>query len=548
VDGTYANTWGGFWGWVTTGGYGAFLGDNPLARDLDAVFYGRLFWEQFGPVGLALSLVGVIALARRPKVLALTGVALATYVAFAVNYRVPDVEVFFIPAFLLVSVWIGVGLDHAAGLLLPRGRSLALRRALAACGLLLFVAATLQPLVVAARHYPDLDLSQQWTVHDHGLYVLDQPLPANSTIVGLLGETTLLRYFQETVGRRTDVETVAADLETDRREAVEEALAQGRAVFVTRPLPGLAGAHSLSGVTGLIDVAGHWETLIRVGEPSYEEPSLPRPSGEEVLPGVRLLGYGVREHQEHWQAWARLRLWWQAPEGVAEPLKVSARLVDAQGNVVAVTDAEPVGGAYPATAWRSGEVVADAYEIPLPSGLPPGEYRPVVILYHPGTGAERGRVELSPVTLAGNPARPPRRALEASVGQVTYARFGDVELLGVTSPGAGAILRAGDTPPLELLWKAWGEPEGELRLVFWLEDGAPVPLGDEPLGGSYAADHWQDRQVVRQWPSLRIPDGTHPGMYRLRMRVLRDGRPAPWGRGILPVGSDLDLGIVEVGG
>jgi hypothetical protein len=229
-------------------------------------------------------------------------------------------------------------------------------------------------------------------------------------------------------------------------------------------------------------------------------------------------------------------------------LKVSARLVDPQGNVVAVTDAEPVGGAYPATAWRPGEVVTDAYEIPLPPGLPPGEYQPVVILYDPGTGAERGRVELSPITVAGNPARPPRRALEASVGLVTYARFGDVELLGVTSPSAEALLRAGDTLPLELLWQARGEPEGELRLAFWLEDGAQVPLGDERLGGRYAAGLWQDRQVVRQWPSLRIPGGTPPGTYHLWMRVLRDGRPAPWGRWILPAGSDLDLGIVEVGG
>jgi hypothetical protein len=547
LDGTYANTWGGFWRWVTTGGYGAFLGDNALARDLDASFYGRLFWQQFGPVGLALSLAGLIALTRRPKVLALTGVAFATHMAFAVSYRVPDVEVFFIPAFLLVAVWIGVGLDHAASLLRPRGSSLALRRVLAACGLLLFVAATLQPVVVAARQYPDLDLSQQWTVHDYGLYVLDQPLPANSTVIGLLGEMTLLRYFQETVGRRTNVETVAADLEADRRDAVEAALAQGRSVFVTRPLPGLAGGHSLSAVTGLLDVAGHWETLIRVCEPSYDEPSLPRSSGEEVIPGVRLLGYGVREHQEHWQAWARLRIWWQAPEGVAEPFKVSARLVDAQGHVVAVTDAEPVAGAYPATSWRPGEVVTDAYEIPLPSGLPPGEYRPLVILYHPGTGAERGRIELSPVYLAGNPARPPRRALEAGVSQVAYARLGDVELLGFTSPGAGEIFRAGDTLPLELLWQAWGEPEGELRLAFWLEDGEQVPLGDEPLGGRYAAGSWQDRQVVRQWPVLQIPGGTPPGTYRLKMRVLRDARPVPWGRGILPMGSDLDLGIVSIG-
>ena len=80
--------------------------------------------------------------------------------------------------------------------------------------------------------------------------------------------------------------------------------------------------------------------------------------------------------------------------------------MDAGGQVVAATDAEPVSGAYPTTAWRPGEVVADAYEIPLPAGLPPGDYRPLVIVYDPATGAELGRAELEPVYLAGQPGPP----------------------------------------------------------------------------------------------------------------------------------------------
>jgi hypothetical protein len=548
LDGTYTNTWSGFWQWVMASSYGVFLGENPLARDLDAAFYVRLFWQQFGPVGLALALVGILGLLRRPKALALTGLAFLAYCGFAVVYRVPDVEVFLIPAFLVLAVWIGAGLDYAADLLRVRGPSLAWRRLLAVCCLLIFVAAILQPLVIAVRSYPELDLGRRWIVHDYGLYVLDQELPqGSSTIVGLGGEMTLLNYFQDTVGRRADVETVRADDEAARREAVGTALARGRVVFITRPLPGLADEYTLAAVTGSIDVAGDFETLIRVGDPDMEVPDLPRASDLELVPGLQLLGYGVREHHGHWQGWARLRLWWRAPEGLDEPLKVSARLLDASGQAVAAVDAEPVSGAYPTTAWRPGEVVVDAYEIPLPAGLPPGEYTPLIIVYEPDTGTERGRAELAPVYLQGNPARPPRRALEGSVSELVYARFGDVELLGFTPPDPAAVYGPGGTVPLVLLWQALGQPGGDLRVAFWLEDLESYALGEEPVGGLLPARAWQEGQVVRQWPSLRVPEGTPAGVYRLRMRVTRDGQPVPWGRGLLPMGSDLDLGAVQIG-
>jgi hypothetical protein len=546
LDGTYENTWSGFWRWVTASGYSVFFGENPLARDLDAAFYAELFWRQFGPMGMALAVVGLLGLLRRPKALILTGLAFLTYVAFGLVYRVPDVEVFFVPAFLITAVWIGVGLDYAADLLRLRGPSLALRRLLAVGLVLVFLGAGLQSLAIALRTYPDVDLSQRWIVHDYWRYVLREPLPYGSTIVGILGEMTLFRTFQEAAGQRADVETIAADDEAERRAAVEAALAEGGAVYITRPLPGIADEHALGAVIGLIDVAGDWQTLIRVADPAYDAPELPNRVSVEPVPGLQLLGYGVWEHGEHWKAWVRLRLWWQAPEGLAEPFKVSARLVDAGGRTVAATDAAPVAGAYPATAWRPGEVVADAYEIPLPAGLPPGAYTPLVIVYDPATGTEWGRIELAPVTLQGNPARPPRRALEASVAQTVYARFGDVELLGRTPPNPEISHQPGDVLPLTLLWQARGKPGGDLRVRFWLEGEGEHALGEEPVGGDFPANRWSDGQVVRQWPDLRVPGDTPVGSYRLKMRLTRDGRPVPWGRGLVPLGSDLDLGKVQV--
>jgi hypothetical protein len=305
---------------------------------------------------------------------------------------------------------------------------------------------------------------------------------------------------------------------------------------------------------GTIDVAGDLETLIRVADPYYEPPALPRELNLSLAPGLELLGYGVREHHGQWEAWARLRLWWRAQEGLEDPFKVSARLVNvssqslaASDQVVASVDAEPVAAAYPATAWRPGEVVADAYEIPLPAGLPPGDYRPLVIVYEPGTGAELGRALLAPVTLGGNPARPPRQTLEASVNETPHARFGDVELLGFSAPDPSAAYVPGSTLPLVLLWQALGQPSGDLRVAFWLEADGTHTLGEEPVGGNFPASAWQDGQVVRQWPVLRVPQDTPAGSYRLKMRITRDGQPVPWGRGVLPLGSDLELGEVQIG-
>ncbi|MFC2023622.1 hypothetical protein ACFLT5_02665, partial [Chloroflexota bacterium] len=518
------------------------------SRDMNAVEYAGMFWKQFGPVGLSLALVGLLALVRRPKVLALTGLAFVTYLAFAATYQVPDVEVFFIPAFLLTAIWIAAGIDHAADLLRPRGQSPVLRRVLALCSLCVFLAAGLQAIFIAARNAPDLDLSQQWSVHDYGQYVLKEPLPPDSTIVGLLGEMTLLRYFQETEGLRPDVETIAADDERGRREAIDESLARGRSAFITHPLPSLDETQSLGTVIGLMRVSGDGQSLVVVADPLYEAPAVPRPTDLELTPGLQLLGYGVHEHNGHWQRWARLRLWWTSPSRLTKSLKVSVRLLDAGGNLVSTSDAEPVAWSYPTTSWRPGEIVADAYEMPLPSGTPAGEYTPLVIVYDPSTGDELGRVELSAIHLEGNPVRPPRRALEATVSELAYARFGSLELLGFTPPAPDAPFSTGAELPIHLLWQAHGQQKGEHTLSFWLEGEQDHYLGQAPLGTRTSGALWSDGEVAGQWPGLRIPEGTPPGTYRLQMRVLHNGQPVPWGRWLIPMGSDLELGIVQVGG
>jgi hypothetical protein len=230
-----------------------------------------------------------------------------------------------------------------------------------------------------------------------------------------------------------------------------------------------------------------------------------------------------------------------------EPFKISARLLDGTGTLVAMTDAEPVSGLYPVPAWRPGEVVADAYEIPLPAGLAPGTYVPLIVVYDPDSGTEWGRARLDPVTLAGNSARPPRRALEGEISRTVYARFRDIELLGLTPPAAEAVYRPSSELPLVLLWQAGDGAGGSWTLEVRLEGGGrSLIVARAPVGGSYPVEAWQPDQVLRQWLTLSLPADVPAGDYALRLRVLRDGRPVPWSRSWLPAGSDLDLGEVRV--
>ncbi|MCC7352142.1 MAG: DUF2723 domain-containing protein, partial [Anaerolineae bacterium] len=115
LDGTYRNTWAGFWGWVTASGYNVFLSGNPFGVHYDARFYFNLFLAQFGWVGLVLGTLGFLAMLREPRRWALVALAFAANLAFGLAYRAADVDVFFIPAFLLWAIFVAAGVAVLLG-------------------------------------------------------------------------------------------------------------------------------------------------------------------------------------------------------------------------------------------------------------------------------------------------------------------------------------------------------------------------------------------------------------------------------------------------
>ena len=111
-------------------------------------------------------------------------------------------------------------------------------------------------------------------------------------------------------------------------------------------------------------------------------PPLPlrRPTGITYGSAIRLRGYS-------WQAVGpslRLTLLWEALEPPTDDYKVFIHLLDGTGALARQHDAMPCAGACPTSGWKAGDRIADQALLPL-GGLPPGEYRLAVGLYHPTT-------------------------------------------------------------------------------------------------------------------------------------------------------------------
>jgi len=81
-----------------------------------------------------------------------------------------------------------------------------------------------------------------------------------------------------------------------------------------------------------------------------------------------------------------LTLFWRAQQAIAENLKVFVHVMNAEGQLVAQRDSEPMAGLRPTSTWAQGESIVDRYGILLPGDLPAGQYQLVVGLYDPTTG------------------------------------------------------------------------------------------------------------------------------------------------------------------
>jgi hypothetical protein len=185
--------------------------------------------------------------------------------------------------------------------------------------------------------------------------------------------------------------------------------------------------------------------------------------------------------------------------------------------------------------WEAGEVVVEAYELPVPFNLPPGEY-PLRLGYSDLSGGRpeltlstgETTVELATIEVVPNPHAPPegvlRNALANLDNQVALmdarARVGLQVRQGLWEKPL--VVRPGQSIHVTLTWRGLATPRDvHSQAVFvHLIDGANQLVGGHdrpPLGGAFPTTLWFPKwlpgQTVKDPYLLHIPEGTPPGGY-----------------------------------
>jgi hypothetical protein len=419
LHGSYANTWDGFWDHVLARGYGGFFTPSALSVERSAQEWIELLLAQVGFVGAVLALVGLFWLVdwRVRKGWVMVLLVLVTNLVFALLYQVGDQEVFLLPVFLCLALLSGGGAAWLVGWVEALVQGEARRRASAAPGgadLTLgegsssahahvrrpgsagaawpAVAASVLVLLTALGpgRGEAVDRSNDWAAHDYSVDMAKVAYPPGSVVIGLEGEVTALKYMQAAEGLGANATALAVDDPQARRDAIAAAVAEGLPTYITRELEGIAETYSFSGEGPLVRV---WPR----GEAQVEEP--PISLGLAMDEGRMLLeGYMLERLDWAGGPALRLALYWRPSVAAPRPLKVSLRLVDADGDPLlkddgtpATLDEFPLRRVAPTTAWLPGERVSDVYTLSLPEDAPEGISSLQVILYDAETAGEVGR-------------------------------------------------------------------------------------------------------------------------------------------------------------
>ena len=386
LNGAYVNTLPGFLDHVLARQYAAFFAQNPLGAPFSAMDAGRLVWQETGGAAFALGVIGLTQLWDRRRGAVRTWVfvllLLLANAAFAISYQVADREVFFIPVFLAFALFVGGGAGMVRRLPLKRP----LLTVLIQAGLTLLVAAGVPGRAPAENRRDD------WTAHHHALLMASAPFPPGSRVIGLEGEMTALRFMQDAEELGRNAQPITADDPAQRAALLAENVAHGYPTFITRELPGSEQAYSFSGAGALVRV---WPR----GQAEVEKPAMPL--DVELLDGrVRLEGYELRVVELPGGPVLELTLGWLPSAPLSETLKVSLRLVDAEGTPLTdaagrpiAEDRFPIRQAALSRDWLPGELVRDVHYLPMPPEAGMAAILQVIV-YDADTVVEEGRVEL----------------------------------------------------------------------------------------------------------------------------------------------------------
>ncbi|HEA46984.1 MAG TPA: DUF2723 domain-containing protein, partial [bacterium] len=187
---------------VSGGQYHYRLFDLPLNKILQQIKrYSLIIFQEFTWLPIAIGIFGLFSLIRRRSFLLFTGLLFLIEAAFNLsNFKFELPSHFYIPSFLIFSLWIGYGIGSLFHLLTfcPRVQ----RAGFYSLAFLLL----LVPLAPLVANYKEANQSQDYQTYDLGRNILDS-LKKDAILIG--GDSFTYWYLQYVENQRRDVITIS---------------------------------------------------------------------------------------------------------------------------------------------------------------------------------------------------------------------------------------------------------------------------------------------------------------------------------------------------
>jgi hypothetical protein len=381
----YENTWTNLLDFVTGGPFGGSV-DFSVDFGTRLVMAWGFLRSEVGWVGAALALIGVVRLAitRKWALLALTGLIYGATVTFNLVYTIGDIYVLFIPSYLVVVLWMVVGLGaaweigkYANGQI---GKSANKQMGGIVSGVILVLGFGL-PVWLGVTHYAGSDQSDNTRARDRWQTILDEPLPADAVLVSDDRNNIMpLWYFQYVGHQRPDLlglfPLITPDYPT-LGPILDLALSTEWPVYLIKGMPGVEVKVRVEAEGGLWRVVGPAVD----GQPAY-------PMDAHLDEAVALIGYDQEPRNPRPGQEVHVSLYWQVLRPLDAEYHTFVHLLDAAGDKVAQNDRQPGGVFYPSTLWQPGERLRDEHVLAVPADAAPGVYRLLVGMYALPPGGE----------------------------------------------------------------------------------------------------------------------------------------------------------------
>jgi hypothetical protein len=448
-------------------------------------------------------LAGLVLLTRRCRsLLILTGLSFVTIVGFNLFYGIGDIYVFYIPAYLIWVLWMGLGL----ALLSETAESLTevatTRKFL---GLVPAVLALALPAWMLLTRYSQTDQSQNNLVRATWERILSEPIPPNAILVSNdRDEMVPLWYLQYVEGIRTDLAGLFPLIQatpewTDVGQVIDTARHGDRPVLLIKQMPGLE-------IKFRTEPAG---SLVRVLGPAVEKPP-EKSRAVDFGEALRLTGYDLWPPLVDQGEQLSVTLHWQPLRQLGSDYTTFVHLVNADGAVVGQSDHVPGGIYYPTHLWKPGELIKDTHTINLLGNLGRPPYALEIGLY---TGSANLQHLGRPERIGFVAKTRPSDSIPADLAhRLAFVFDGQIAFSGYQMNVQDSQLA------LRLFWQARQSPaEDYTAFVHILDNNGDIVAqqDQQPAGGRMPTSTWPSGYMLADDMVVILPHDLPHGKYRL---------------------------------